>query len=888
MARLVRLYILLALAGSALLLPAMARAECGGIRNCIAVSFGDVRPAHGTPLTSAPLAFGEQRAGTTSATRTVRVGAVQGPAGTRATLNAITLTGANAGDFEIASTSCTIGSPSLLHDGTGRAQLANTCTILLAFRPSTPGGKTAALLVRSSAITRTVPLAGTATPSETGPVAAPASLATQVNTPATLDLAPFITGTATGIGIVAAPSHGSVVVEGTRVTYTPARDYFGPDAFSYAAFNNAGSSAPAPVSVNVGGRPDPTRDPNVAGLLAAQSRSARRFAGAQIANYQQRLESLRGAGGGAAQARPAGPGSAALHAALAGTAAAGSGGSPEDGTGPWLAGGFSFGTEDERANRPRSRFTSEGVTVGIDRRFGQGLVLGAGIGFAQDDTDIGASGTRSRSRGVSTGIYGSSQAENSFVDGILGYGQLRHDSDRFVPAAADFASVRGRRSHQLFGSVAAGYLLHRDTTLLSPYGRLDVSVDRFDEATESGAGANALTYFGHTQRTLQLAAGVRAEGRHQTSFGMAMPRLRLELRHAFEGGRDPSLAFADLRGGTIYTYSPPDEGRTSLLLGVGSDFALRNGLTLGLDYVLERATGGARSHGVRAFLRQDLDARGGAGAPASWQGLRDPLQVDAGYMWDDNLSRAGDAADRRSDHVYSLGVSRSTVVPLTDHLQAVLAAFLEGDKPYTYDGLDRLALGVRGELQYRPSAAFNAPTFGLFIRALHDEYQSALRTGERYAYGLSVRQSWTDRIDAFAALDAQRRHARGDVFDTRDWGLRFHLDYAAGPGVAYASAEYRRGDSVSSGGGGAGSYAFIAEASAPDDAFPGFTAYRLDARTVIWTLGYNLPLGTRDSLDLSWRRVDATGFLPASASGIYPGAPRYRVNQLLLVYLLRF
>ena len=65
--------------------------------------------------------------------------------------------------------------------------------------------------------------------------------------------------------------------------------------------------------------------------------------------------------------------------------------------------------------------------------------------------------------------------------------------------------------------------------LLSPYGRVDVVHDRFKRATESGAGASALTYFDESETSVQAALGLRAESRHETSFGAARPRLRVEL-----------------------------------------------------------------------------------------------------------------------------------------------------------------------------------------------------------------------------------------------------------------------------------------------------------------------------------------------------------------------
>jgi hypothetical protein len=51
------------------------------------------------------------------------------------------------------------------------------------------------------------------------------------------------------------------------------------------------------VTINVTPRPDPTLDPEVKGLIAAQDASARRFATAQVGNFNRRLEQLHNGGG---------------------------------------------------------------------------------------------------------------------------------------------------------------------------------------------------------------------------------------------------------------------------------------------------------------------------------------------------------------------------------------------------------------------------------------------------------------------------------------------------------------------------------------------------------------------------------------------------------------
>jgi hypothetical protein len=263
----------------------------------------------------------------------------------------------------------------------------------------------------------------------------------------------------------------------------------------------------------------------------------------------------------------------------------------------------------------------------------------------------------------------------------------------------------------------------------------------------------------------------------------------------------------------------------------------------------------------------------------------------------DNVTRAPDSTSLRlSDHIYSVAVTKTAASPLTRHTRLLFSGFVNGEKFYTYTGLDRASVGVRAEMQYRTSGDFSAPTFGLFARAVYDEYSSNLRRGTRYAYGLNARQSWTDRIDAFAAYTRSERDANHAVFDGQDWSALANIDFSLGQaGMIYLGGEYRRGDTVTTSAPPGIGYGGYARALVRDDAYADnmqLFAYRLEAKTVLWTLGYNRPLGARDAIDFSWRRAQSTSLQPPVAAGTTLGSdigtPRYTTNQYSIVYLIRF
>ena len=813
------------------------------------------------------------------------------------------------------------------------------------------------------------------------PTASSLNFILPLNTPTTIDLAPFISGSAiSGIVVMTVPAHGVANVNGTKVTYTPATDFFGVDSFTYAAFGNAGKSTPAAVKVTVTGRPDPTKQAAVTGLVAAQVETADRFAKAQISNFQSRMESMHrggeantpakssannGATGMASSAginpnpnasvgtakrdqgsdaattvsvqansfldrsyassavsAPAGtrdvdpanfksggrpvadafPFSSELVsllvsrslnvASLAGSVA-GNSGSANSGSDPaprpnfWIAGTANFGLRQANSQRSALDFSTSGISLGVDQRFSDQLLLGLGAGFARDKTQIGNDGSESRASGYSGVAYASYQpGPQTFIDGLIGIGSLDFKSRRYV-AVMDAMASGNRRGTQIFGSVAAGYEYRNNGVLLSPYGRLDYSSNKLKESGETGAGQYALTFFGQTTPSLQGVAGFRAETINNTSFGTAAPRLRLEYRHEFQGSSDASVGYADLAGGPRFGIYTGSVARNGLALGFGADFVRREGLKIALDYELLHSFNRDTNQSIRLNMTQDLDGRGG---PFTWVPSKpNDIQVDAGYVFDGNVTRAKESTNKRSDRSTSLNAGRALVYTFDrfPNIRALVTYSAGGEKFQNYDGLSRASAGLQGELQYRPSSEFDAATFSVTAQSSGEYFQSVLRRGFRSSIAGSVRVPITDRVNISAALAHNERDARSDVFKSRDNVLRFGVDYAFSATEAlYLNGEFRRGHFVSTGKASLENLS-IADVFVVDDAFlgTGFLTYRTKGKTVLSTLGYNLGLGQVHSIDLSWRRVMSTPeFRPSFAT-----SPRsYVVDQYSLVYLMRF
>nr|WP_100877043.1 putative Ig domain-containing protein [Janthinobacterium sp. 64] len=458
-----------------------------------------------------------------------------------------------------------------------------------------------------------------------------------------IDLAAGATGgpfTAANVLSVTPAEAGKAVVRdvGTagkpsyQLSFAASGKFAGAAVVSYTLSNAYATSKPGVVNVTVTARRDPSLDPEVIGLQAAQADAARRFASAQLSNFTQRLESLHGDGWGRSSfglsltpPNDSGNPTAALarwqeqeadrafgrnprkqeHRTILQTdkqqpGAAGSGIGADSAALPdmpqkpdaqkralslWLGGAVDFGQHYVNGRETGFRFRTNGVSVGGDYRLSDLATLGVGAGFSHDRSDVGQHGSRSTADSAVAAVYGSLRpSKGVFVDGVLGYGTLQYDASRYLTDGSGFATGE-RDGKQVFGALVGGMEMRQETWMWSPYGRVELMSAKLDPYTETAAGINALSYFKQTVRSRIGALGVRAEGIYVGGLGTWFPRARLEYRHQFQGADDARLAYADLSAdGPVYVIRTLPQQTGNWTAGLGVKLLLSNGTTLTLDY----------------------------------------------------------------------------------------------------------------------------------------------------------------------------------------------------------------------------------------------------------------------------------------------------------------
>ena len=279
----------------------------------------------------------------------------------------------------------------------------------------------------------------------------------------------------------------------------------------------------------------------------------------------------------------------------AGTKSYGGGDNP---FGAWLGGSLEFGTRDAVGGNGAFRFTTGGVTGGLDYRFSDKFILGGSIGYGQDLTDLANGQGRVSSQQYSGSIYASSQpAPRLFIDGLFGYGRTSFDTRRLAQQTG--ATITGSRdSEQIFASLNITYEYRGGRLWLAPYGRVDfVGATLFDYA-ERGDAVYALRVLDQSSSLVTGAAGFRLRYSLPFAGGTLTPTFRAEVQYDLEQGGAARLRYADLSNGFIYSFSSQQYARTRGLFGGSLSYFMPRGVRLKLDY-----EGAAMSNGTNHLFR---------------------------------------------------------------------------------------------------------------------------------------------------------------------------------------------------------------------------------------------------------------------------------------------
>ncbi|MBX9816617.1 MAG: autotransporter outer membrane beta-barrel domain-containing protein, partial [Burkholderiaceae bacterium] len=270
--------------------------------------------------------------------------------------------------------------------------------------------------------------------------------------------------------------------------------------------------------------------------------------------------------------------------------------------GIWTAGNIDVGSLDA-LDGSLTKFTSTGVTLGMDVKVNSKLIAGASIGYAKDKTTFDTEGSESRADQWSGSVYLSYKPEkNWFIDGAFGSGQVTYDNRRWDSTNSVLLSG-DRKGRVIYGSLSLTRKMIIQQVQVHPFGRMDVFSVKLDGYAEQGSSM-ALTYKDSRFTNVYFTGGLDISKDYVLASGQWTPSLKLQLASRASGDVTQSMYYTDMgAGGPVYNATVtgiPDDIQS---LGLGLNFKNRSGLQANVAWLGSMGSNVYRANSLRLALR---------------------------------------------------------------------------------------------------------------------------------------------------------------------------------------------------------------------------------------------------------------------------------------------
>lgn len=238
--------------------------------------------------------------------------------------------------------------------------------------------------------------------------------------------------------------------------------------------------------------------------------------------------------------------------------------------------------------------------------------------------------------------------------------------------------------------------------------------------------------------------------------------------------------------------------------------------------------------------------------------------AETGAGHDSNAGNAGTIHDRRAaDFLYASG-SATWTQRIGGYTALQLRHSLGLERWTGLEQLTNTRYAARVRLLHKPGRGFHTPVLAAFAGAGARHSASDLRSGFDFRTGLSATSALTTTVRLRGETAWTRRESSGRAFDLDAMSYALDFDWRVSPrAVAYGGVRFDDGDfTVTAPGFGVvqpkDEHLYLeprASAIEADPAFgPDWWAFRVNGRTLVATLGVNVPLSSSVALDLQWQR----------------------------------
>jgi outer membrane autotransporter protein len=252
---------------------------------------------------------------------------------------------------------------------------------------------------------------------------------------------------------------------------------------------------------------------------------------------------------------------------------------PENRWGVWMTGFGDFVSVDGNANTKGYDFTTGGVSLGLDYRLTDQLVIGVMGEYSHTWTALQPSGHIDVDSGRG-GLYATWYNRGLYFNGAIYGGHNNYDSNRVNLGGLATGDTEGA---EWSAFVSAGYDFHFGHLTVGPIASLQYTYVNIDEFSEKGSLLPLEIHSGSAE-SLRSDAGLRAFCQWQIGKILVEPSLRAAWEHEYKYSALPLVAGFAGTPGPATTFFGPSEGHDSAVVSAGVSVQWTPSLTTYVNY----------------------------------------------------------------------------------------------------------------------------------------------------------------------------------------------------------------------------------------------------------------------------------------------------------------
>jgi outer membrane autotransporter protein len=247
--------------------------------------------------------------------------------------------------------------------------------------------------------------------------------------------------------------------------------------------------------------------------------------------------------------------------------------------GVWMTGFGDFVSVDGDANANGYNFTTGGVSLGIDYRLTDELVVGVMAEYSHTWTSLKPSGSNDVNSGRG-GLYGTWSNHGFYLNGAIYGGYNSYNSSRSALQGLASGNTEGA---ELSTFLSGGYDFHFGLLTVGPVAALQYTYTNINGFSENGSLA-PMQIQSDSVNSLRSDVGFRLFYQWQVGKVIIEPSLKAAWEHEYLYSALPVTAgFANIPGPTA-TFTGPAEGHDSAIVNAGVSVQWTPTLTTYLNY----------------------------------------------------------------------------------------------------------------------------------------------------------------------------------------------------------------------------------------------------------------------------------------------------------------